>query len=67
MEEKQMKMENYIRIIAGIFVFTTAVLGFFFSKYWLFATMFVGLNLFQFGFTGFCPMAMFLKRLGVRE
>lgn len=62
-----MKLENYIRIIAGMFVFISALLGFLHSKNWLFFTMFVGLNLFQFGFTGFCPMAILLKKLGVKE
>jgi len=61
------KLENYIRIIAGAFVFITAVLGYTHHKYWLFATMFVGLNLFQFGFTNFCPLAIILKKLGVKE
>lgn len=62
-----MKIENYIRIIAGTFVFVSALLGFLYSKNWLFFTMFVGLNLFQFGFTGFCPMAIILKKIGVKE
>jgi len=62
-----MKMENYIRIIAGIFVFVSALLGYFHSRYWLFFTMFVGLNLLQFGFTGFCPLKSILKMLGVKE
>jgi len=62
-----MKLENYIRVIAGTFVFVSALLGFFYSKWWLLFTMFVGLNLFQFGFTGFCPLAILLKKLGVKE
>lgn len=62
-----MKRENYIRIIAGTFVFVSALLGYLHSPYWLFITMFVGLNLFQFGFTGFCPLALILKKCGVGE
>lgn len=60
-------IENYIRIIAGLFVFITALLGYFVHQYWLFLTMFVGLNLFQFGFTNFCPLKNILKKLGVKE
>jgi len=56
-----MKIENKIRIIAGFFVFTSALLGFFINKYWLLVTMFVGLNLFQFGFTNFCPLKKVLE------
>ncbi len=59
--------ENYIRIVAGTFVFTTALLGYFHNQNWLFVTMFVGLNLFQFGFTNFCPLKCALKKVGVKE
>lgn len=62
-----MRLENYIRIIAGAFIFSSAFLGYFHSKYWLFLTMFVGLNLFQFGFTNFCPMALILKKCNIKE
>jgi len=62
-----MKLENYIRVIAGMFVFASALLGFFHSRWWLLFTMFVGLNLFQFGFTGFCPLGILLKKMGVKE
>jgi len=36
------------------------------SPYWLFFTAFVGVNLFQSSFTGFCPLAKFLKAMGVK-
>ncbi|RME53418.1 DUF2892 domain-containing protein [Candidatus Woesearchaeota archaeon] len=62
-----MKSENAIRVIAGGLVFTTALLGYLHHKYWLFATMFVGLNLFQFGFTNWCLMKTILEKLGVVE
>ena len=39
----------------------------FLSPWWLAFTAFVGLNLFQFGFTNFCPLGLILKKLGVRE
>ena len=58
----KLKIENKIRIIAGTFVFATALLGFLHSKYWLLATMFVGLNLLQFGFSNFCPLELILKK-----
>lgn len=61
-----MYRENYIRIIAGLFVFVSALLGYFHHKYWLFFTMFVGLNLFQFGFTNFCPLGIILKKMGIK-
>lgn len=58
-----MKIEDYIKVIAGSFVFLSAFLGFFYSRWWLLFTMFVGLNLFQYGFTGFCPMAKIIDRV----
>jgi hypothetical protein len=37
------------------------------SSYWLWFTAFVGLNLFQSSFTGFCPAAMIFKAMGLKE
>jgi hypothetical protein len=34
---------------------------------WLWFTLFVGANLFQFSFTGFCPMEMILRKMGVKD
>jgi hypothetical protein len=62
-----MNIDNMIKAIAGGFVFLSSLLGFFHSKWWLLFTMFVGLNLFQFAFTGFCPMGIMLKKCGVKE
>ncbi|GAB4203790.1 MAG: DUF2892 domain-containing protein [Tibeticola sp.] len=67
-----MTVERYIRILAGLFIMLSLALGvegspLFVSKWALAFTAFVGLNLFQFGFTNFCPLALILKKLGVRE
>jgi hypothetical protein len=62
-----MKLQNMIRVFAGIFVIVSALLGYFHSKYWLFFTIFVGLNLFQYGFTNWCLLAEILKKVGVKE
>ena len=62
-----MKNGDFVHVIAGTFVFVSTVLGYFHSRYWLFFTMFVGLNLFQYGFSGFCPLAKLLKKLGVQD
>ena len=47
-------------------VLASALLTWFHSPYWLLLTGFVGLNLIQASFTGFCPAAMIFKRLGCR-
>jgi hypothetical protein len=67
-----MTVERYIRVIAGVFIMSSLALGveaspLFVSPWFLAFTAFVGLNLFQFGLTNFCPMAIILKKLGVPE
>lgn len=60
-----MKVERYLRLIAGIFVLATTLLGYFHSPYWFLFTGFVALNLIQSAFTNWCPMMSFLRWLGV--
>lgn len=67
-----MIITDWVHTIAGIFILLSLALGapaspIFHSSYWLFFTAFVGLNLFQFGLSKFCPMALILKKLGVKE
>ncbi|MDM8540423.1 DUF2892 domain-containing protein [Desulfococcaceae bacterium HSG9] len=60
-----MKMEQYIRAIAGIVILITLTLGYLHHPYWHFFTAFVGLNLLQSAFTKWCLMEDILKKLGV--
>lgn len=62
-----MKMQQWIRAIAGSFILLSVALAVFHSQYWLIFTAFVGLNLLQSAFTGFCPMEKILKQFGVQE
>jgi len=67
-----MTVQRYIFVIAGFFIMFSLGLGvegspLFVSKWALAFTAFVGLNLFQFGFTKFCPLGLILKKLGVPE
>ncbi len=66
-----MNAERIVRIVAGGFVLLSLALGveaspLFISKYFLFFTAFVGLNLFQSGFTQICPLNNILARFGVK-
>jgi hypothetical protein len=66
-----MNAERIIRIIAGSFVMLSLALGapgspVFQSTNWLWFTAFVGLNLFQSGFTTFCPLNNILAKCGVK-
>ena len=60
-----MKMEQWIRAIAGAFILGSLLLAQFQSRYWLFFTAFVGLNLLQSAFTRWCLMENILEKLGI--
>lgn len=62
-----MTIDRYVMAFAGAFVLISLVLAYLHSLYWLWFTAFVGANLFQAAFTGFCPMAILLKKLGVKS
>ncbi len=51
---------------AGTILLVSLVLAWFFSPYWLLLSAFVGLNMLQSAFTGFCPAAIVFKKLGLR-
>lgn len=67
-----MSVERIIRIFAGFMIMLSLGLGvngspIFVNENFLWLTLFVGANLFQFGFTQFCPLAIILRKLGIKE
>ncbi len=60
-----MSLERWIRLIAGTFIILSVALSYFHSRLWLWFTLFVGVNLAQSAFTGWCPMEDILRKLGV--
>ena len=60
-----MKLENAIRTLAGTLVLASLALAYWVSHWWLLLAAFVGVNLIQSAFTGFCPAEIVLKKLGV--
>ncbi|MCX8108092.1 MAG: DUF2892 domain-containing protein [Verrucomicrobiae bacterium] len=62
-----MKTESAIRMLAGSMVLLSVALGYFVSEWWLLLAVFVGLNLIQSAFTGFCPAENILAKLGSRD
>jgi DUF2892 family protein len=62
-----MTLEPMLRAIAGSFVAVSVLLGMYVHPYFLWFTLFVGLNLLQSGFTNWCPMIAFLRKLGVKD
>jgi len=62
------KIENAIRVLAGTLVLTSLALSLALNnKWWLALATFVGLNLIQSAFTGFCPAEDVLRKLGVGQ
>jgi len=61
-----MSIDRVVFAVAGAFILISLVLSQYHSISWLWFTAFVGANLFQSAFTGFCPMAIILKKLGVK-
>ncbi len=60
-----MSVERIVLAAAGLFILISLALSYFTgNQLWLLLTAFVGLNLFQAAFTGFCPLAMILKKMG---
>jgi hypothetical protein len=62
-----MSIERWIRIIAGSFILISLALAHWVNPWWLLFTAFVGLNLFQSGFTRWCLMEDILRKLGVKD
>jgi hypothetical protein len=60
-----MTAEQIVRIVAGIFIMLSLALGYYHSPYWYWFTAFVGFNLFQSGFTRFCPLELILNKSGM--
>ena len=61
-----MNIDRFVFAFAGSVVLLGLVLSQLFSTWWLLLPAFVGLNMLQAAFTGFCPLAMILKKSGVQ-
>lgn len=60
-----MTIDRLVLAFAGSMVLLSLALGLLVSPYWFLLTGFVGLNLLQSAFTGFCPLAILLKKMGL--
>ena len=61
-----MRVDNAVLCFAGLMVLVSLTLGLWVSPYWFWLTAFVGANMVQASFTGFCPAAMIFKALGLK-
>ncbi len=61
-----MNIDRMVLAFAGSMILLSVALAHFVSPYWLLLTLFVGANLLQSSFTGFCPLAKILRVVGVK-
>ena len=61
-----MSIDRIVMAFAGAVVLVSLLLAQVHSVYWLWLTAFVGANLLQSAFTGFCPLAILLKKMGIK-
>jgi len=66
-KETIVTVEAALRLIAGAFVVASVLLGMYVDVRFLWFTVFVGANLFQSAFTGWCPMMSILRKAGLRD
>lgn len=62
-----MRIDDFLRLIAGVFVLVSLVLGMLVNPWWFAFTAFVALNLMQSAFSKWCPMISFLRWRGVKR
>jgi DUF2892 family protein len=61
-----MNIDRMVMAFAGSMILVSLLLSQLHSVHWLWLTTFVGANLLQASFSGFCPLAKFLKKLGLK-
>ena len=61
-----MTIERVVLAFAGSMIIASVILAHWLSPWWLLVTLFVGVNLLQSSFTGFCPLAMLLRKFGLK-
>jgi hypothetical protein len=62
-----MTVERGVRMMAGLMVLLSLALAHFFSLYWLWLTVFAGVNLLQSAFTNWCPAMSMLRSMGLKD
>lgn len=61
-----MNVDRAVMAFAGVMILLSVVLAVWVSPWWLLFTAFIGLNMLQAAFTGFCPAAMIFRKVGFR-
>ena len=61
-----MSIERALFVLAGTMVIITALLAKYHHPWWMWFTVFIGFNMFQSAFSGFCPAALIMKKMGMK-
>ena len=61
-----MTVDRMVFAMAGVIVLVSVLLAVYHHMNWLWLTGFIGLNLLQAAFTGFCPAALIFKKMGIQ-
>jgi Protein of unknown function (DUF2892) len=61
-----MNVDRAVFAFAGVMILLSLALAFYVSSYWLLFTAFIGANMLQSAFTGFCPAALIFRKLGIK-
>ncbi|UWZ83193.1 YgaP family membrane protein [Occallatibacter riparius] len=62
-----MTVERALRLMAGVMVLLSVALTYYVSHYWMWLTVFIGLNLLQSAFTNWCPAMAILRAVGLKD
>ena len=62
-----MTVERGLRLMAGVMVLLSVALTYYVSHYWMWLTVFIGLNLLQSSFTNWCPAMSILRAIGLKD
>jgi hypothetical protein len=62
-----MTQRDLFRVIVGLMILSSVALGHWVSPWWYLFTVFIGANMFQSAFTGFCPMDNIIRKTGLPE
>ena len=64
--EPNVNVDRAVMVFAGVMILASVLLTVYVNSWWLLFTAFIGLNMLQAAFTGFCPAAMIFRRLGLK-
>jgi hypothetical protein len=62
-----MNLDRFVMLFAGMMLLLSVGLTHWHHQNWIWLTVFIGLNMIQASFSGFCPVAIVMKKAGVQR